>query len=832
MECNREEAVRARVLAEQKLASQDYVSAKKYVMKAQQLFPGLENMGHMMAVIDVHMAALVKIGASNVMDWYGILQLEPNADEVAVKKQYRKLALYLHPDKNKFAGAESAFKLIGEASQVLSDKTRRLVYNAKRGVARTRTTRTPVRNQRASGVDKHYPEQNGHGAASFNAQHFTAARPQAELHPFTFWTACTLCHMRYQYFRKFENQNLLCPNCRKPFFARDLSRVHPTQAPFSQTGQSKSCAGPTAGTAGINGFANGSQKFPSATTPIYTAGTDSTNPPNGTKVTENAEAEKELRRKAHEFLRSTELQKESAKQTAESNSTKVTDCGTNLPDGTNVAEKAEVKKKVEDIERVVEQVVKQTEQAKTTKVTDCAADFPNGTKVAENVKVEKQPSRKTEDIRRLMELAKQKEQLKSTNLSGKNQGESAQSKMEKQAGTTENIKKEHIEKASFKMKRKRGKKQYHSSSSETEGEGENWGKVATDWKGNPPRRSSRAKRNVTYNCNESDDDFQNMPLNKKARVEEEVGPSQQGSKCSDTADKLADLANSAIRTKLNLQSTTAVPMMHEAKIGNVTCHHEGKKPETLESETEYLNSTGGVSMASFDVQDAEFHNFDEGREEKDVEVGQVWALYDDKDGMPKYYMKVKEVRSRTPFRVSVGWFEMRKPSEEIRELLDLDFSFTCGEFIMSSTQVMHSVNSFSHLVNWEKAGKGIIRTYPKKGQIWCLYEDWKCGQQLFKIDDIPSKYCMVEVLIDCNETSGVTVMLLKKVEGLKTIFQSSDDRVIQVPFLEVLRFSHQVPAYKLKGNELPNLPKDCWELDPAAVPSSLICPNATSPFHS
>jgi curved DNA-binding protein CbpA len=29
-----------------------------------------------------------------------------------IKKQYRKFALQLHPDKNKFSGAEAAFKLI------------------------------------------------------------------------------------------------------------------------------------------------------------------------------------------------------------------------------------------------------------------------------------------------------------------------------------------------------------------------------------------------------------------------------------------------------------------------------------------------------------------------------------------------------------------------------------------------------------------------------------------------------------------------------------------------------------------------------------------------
>ena len=72
-----------------------------------------------MEIIDAHMAALVKIGGSNELDWYGILQVEPTVDKVAVKKQYTKLALLLHPDKNKLIGIEFTFKIIGEALQVL-----------------------------------------------------------------------------------------------------------------------------------------------------------------------------------------------------------------------------------------------------------------------------------------------------------------------------------------------------------------------------------------------------------------------------------------------------------------------------------------------------------------------------------------------------------------------------------------------------------------------------------------------------------------------------------------------------------------------------------------
>jgi DnaJ-class molecular chaperone len=65
------------------------------------------------------------------IDWYGILQLEHTVDDAVIKKQYWKFVLQLHPDKNKFAGAEAAFKLIEEAQSVLLDREKRTGYDMK-----------------------------------------------------------------------------------------------------------------------------------------------------------------------------------------------------------------------------------------------------------------------------------------------------------------------------------------------------------------------------------------------------------------------------------------------------------------------------------------------------------------------------------------------------------------------------------------------------------------------------------------------------------------------------------------------------------------------------
>ncbi|MEM8652702.1 MAG: DnaJ domain-containing protein, partial [Pseudomonadota bacterium] len=63
-------------------------------------------------------------------DYYDLLGVERGADEKALKSAFRKMAMKHHPDRNPDdPAAESKFKEINEAYEVLKDPQKRAAYD-------------------------------------------------------------------------------------------------------------------------------------------------------------------------------------------------------------------------------------------------------------------------------------------------------------------------------------------------------------------------------------------------------------------------------------------------------------------------------------------------------------------------------------------------------------------------------------------------------------------------------------------------------------------------------------------------------------------------------
>jgi DnaJ-class molecular chaperone len=66
---------------------------------------------------------------SEQVDYYEVLGVPRDATTGDIKRAFRQLAMKYHPDRNSDPEAESQFKTINDAQEVLADPQRRLMYD-------------------------------------------------------------------------------------------------------------------------------------------------------------------------------------------------------------------------------------------------------------------------------------------------------------------------------------------------------------------------------------------------------------------------------------------------------------------------------------------------------------------------------------------------------------------------------------------------------------------------------------------------------------------------------------------------------------------------------
>ncbi|KAF4396810.1 hypothetical protein CsatB_019174 [Cannabis sativa] len=719
MECNKDEATRAKEIAEKKFLAKDMLGSKKFALKAQNLFPGLEGIPQMLSTLDIYISAENKIGGE--ADWYGILGLDQQADDETVRKQYRKLALMLHPDKNKSIGADGAFKLISQAWTLLSDKARRLAYDQKRKVNMSQkvpntsggSTATPGVNFTKSTKFSKPPKSTSRAGHSSNP---TSAHKQK---PNTFWTVCHRCKMQYEYLRVYLNHNLLCPNCHEPFFA--------IETPPPPSNGSKSSAAWNFSQQRHNSKNHKSNK-------------NASNPGKSSAASSKAGAE---------GLNDSDSHNQNNFQWGPFSRTGGPSTATQAA---TVVQQAyqKVKREREEAQAATKREEALRRKNHSKKMSGSSSAGPNA--------------------------AKRRRGAEDAGL-----GNSGRSSINQMGGKTGAVKSS-------------GSKQVDSETS----------RRAVPELELHNLLMEKARKEICKKLKE----WSSATISKPVTNEEEI----QDRKTHEKEGKALRNSDMQQHDQTNLKEPVSTNI--------------GKTDKELRGTSSSVNIKAEASeIMSISVPDPDFHDFDRERTEKSFGENQVWAAYDNDDGMPRYYAFIHNVICSNPFKMRISWLNS-KTNSELGPLnwVASGFSKTCGDFRLGKHETNDSLNSFSHKLRWSKSASGIIIIYPRKGEVWALYRNWSPDWNELTADDVIHKYDMVEVLEDYIEELGVTVVPLVKVAGFTTVFHQHLDpgEVRRIPRHEMFRFSHHVPSYLLTGHEAPNAPKGCRELDPAATPLELL----------
>ncbi|KAE8663374.1 Major facilitator protein [Hibiscus syriacus] len=661
MDCNKDEAIRAKELAEKKLAEMDAVGAKRFSLKAQNLYPELDGLPQLLATLDVYISEDKKINGE--VDWYRVLAVQPFADEDTIRKHYKKMALVLHPDKKKSVGADGAFKILSEAWNLLSDRAKRIAYDQKQNLRGSYTNVSHGKSSSSATTSRNgfhnFSEKNISNTSVRNSATYSKPAPRTVKND-TFWTTCNACKMHFEYSRVYVNLNLPCINCRTPFLAVETpapninaSSKYTSFSEFMQ--QQKFHQVHNAGQARFSGLCTKiSQKgvFPRPGSSINVS----------SPVSSTAEASG-VTRSAGETLKSrhNELQTDI---TREENLHKIfhpshkTNAG--LGTGSSASVSIFAAKKQRPKKRQIDEIKMGNHSSMGNEGVSVSSfqksGFENTAGISRTNSI-KQPSQL--EIRNiLMELAK-----KDIN------------------------------------------------------------KKLNSWKLASLSAASNKPKAFGEGINDKDEGNGKDAISMKSGAHETM--------------KYVD-----IKSSIQPKSSYIV----DSHVDPAT-----KEPDPM----------------SVNVPDPDFHDFDRDRTEKSFGENQVWAAYDDDDGMPRYYAMILGVISLKPFKMYMSNAELAPLN-----WINSGFYKTSGDFWVGKYEVNWSLNSFSHKVKWSKGRRGTIQIYPRKGDVCALHRNWPTDWNELTPDEVIHRCDMVEVLEDYYEKTGVAVAPLIKVPGFKTVSEA------------------------------------------------------------
>ncbi|XP_047970419.1 uncharacterized protein LOC125213750 [Salvia hispanica] len=876
---SKEEALRLKALAEEKYNSGDLNSAVAYAERARDLHPSISGLHQMLTAFQILRAAAASPipGGENqkpTPDYYMILQVQRFSHINSIKKQYKKLALTLHPDKNPFVASEEAFKLVGEAARVLSDKIRRKEYDVRLRVA--------MQSEAAGAVAVEIGEEGSRE---------------------TFRTACSACQLLHQFERKYLGHNLVCPGCMKTFKAVEAEERNGDEGKNEKSEANTRVSARIRERVSKGDYVGSVEKFglgvkrrnnnlgevseglgvKMARTGVLKRSKRVEDSGDGHGV-ENGRFKKmeTLINGGKEAMESGEVEiveNEMSKRGEGREEESMT-----LSQMQMMVKKKKPKKKV-----VVGKLTTKAKKvnAEKLRVNGVVGETEKDGEGNKEDLGEEESAEEMEDVM-IEEMAKERggeaEKEKVVNLRGNSNRRRVpkirnleavhaasrnyfNSEIEKDTSSDKGnseVPPVEKEKEMDVIKEKKGRRRVpkfgnsdilstkssknHVDSdlqrlnADTEGdlgfekdissengesevllvEKEKEMDVINEKKGRRrvPKFGNSNILNTKSSKNRLDSDLHRLDADTEgvSEIEKDIS-SEKGVPEVLLMEKEKEKEIDVIKEN---KGRRRVPKYGNLDILNTKSSNNGMD---LDFQRVIANKKGDLEIMAVD--DSDFHDFDKDRRERSFKKGQVWALYDDVDAMPRHYALINEIVSVNPFEVTLSWLmPQNNEDEESISRLKNGYFVSCGSFRVTRRVTIRYLNLFSHLVDCERAARELYRIYPKKGSVWAIYSS--SGREAEESDEmIEGKRCynIVVTLSSYSDVHGLSIAYLKKVEGFRTVFNRRGigaNAVVCLGAKDIKIFSHQIPSKKLFGEEASGLPKGCWELDPASLTPQLL----------
>lgn len=271
----------------------------------------------------------------------------------------------------------------------------------------------------------------------------------------------------------------------------------------------------------------------------------------------------------------------------------------------------------------------------------------------------------------------------------------------------------------------------------------------------------------------------------------------------------------------NIHQQSRICNINWTKYPDVMVDEDDEKPNIGEMSPAAVNGIEGLNPegVEHDVTqrylNIKLHDFQDPKLKQEFELGQIWALHSEFDGLPHSYARINNLISRE--MVEVTLLEPHPMSEEEMQWIEKRFPVACGTFKTSQYTCIKEITLFSHRIIcnevksreiplfWYKVisgeGKNLFyEVFPQKGEVWAIYKHWN-PRWTFSDMRNNCQYKLVEIVTDFTEEAGVTVEALVRVEGHEDIFrrQQHEDFGLYKIFKrkELLRFSHCIPSVKM-----------------------------------